>query len=90
MVTPGRKMRVGATAMIDDVCLRVEKITPDGERIVAFDKDFDVYASGSMPLPRMSIGPAMNRTRRVTRRFLLVSPGLWLRRRLVCISPPRS
>ena len=51
MVTPGRKMRVGATAMIDDVCLRVEKITPDGERIVAFDKDFDVYAGGSMPLP---------------------------------------
>jgi S-adenosylmethionine:tRNA ribosyltransferase-isomerase len=51
MVTPGRKMRVGATAMIDDVCLRVEEITPDGERIVAFDKDFDVYASGSMPLP---------------------------------------
>ena len=51
MVTPGRKMRVGATAMIDDVCLRVEKITADGERIVAFDKDVDVYASGSMPLP---------------------------------------
>ena len=51
MVTPGRKMRVGATATIDDVCLRVEEITPDGERIVAFDKDFDVYASGSMPLP---------------------------------------
>jgi S-adenosylmethionine:tRNA ribosyltransferase-isomerase len=51
MVTPGRKMRVGATATIDDVCLRVEKITPDGRRIVAFDKDVDVYASGSMPLP---------------------------------------
>ena len=51
MVTPGRKMRIDATAMIDDVCLRVEKITPDGERIVVFDKDFDVYASGSMPLP---------------------------------------
>jgi S-adenosylmethionine:tRNA ribosyltransferase-isomerase len=51
MVTPGRKMRVGARAMIDDVCLRVEKVTADGERIVAFDKDFDVYASGSMPLP---------------------------------------
>src|SRR5438094_3891103 len=27
MVTPGRKMRVGATATIDAVCLRVEKIT---------------------------------------------------------------
>ena len=51
MVTPGRKMRVGATATIDDVCLRVEEITADGERIVAFDKDVDVYASGSMPLP---------------------------------------
>ena len=51
MVTPGRKMRVGATATIDDVCLRVEEITADGERIVAFGKDVDVYTSGSMPLP---------------------------------------
>ena len=51
MVTPGRKMRVGATAMIDDVCLRVEEITAGGERIVMFDKDVDVYAGGSMPLP---------------------------------------
>lgn len=51
MVNPGRKMRVGATATIDQVCLRVEKITADGERIVAFDKDVDVYAGGSMPLP---------------------------------------
>lgn len=56
MVTPGRKMRVGATATIDDVCLRVEKITADGERIVAFDQDVDVYAGGSMPLP-----PYLNR-----------------------------
>ncbi|MEP6586681.1 MAG: tRNA preQ1(34) S-adenosylmethionine ribosyltransferase-isomerase QueA [Candidatus Udaeobacter sp.] len=51
MVTPGRKMRVGTTATIDGVCLRVEKITADGERIVTFDKDVDVYAGGSMPLP---------------------------------------
>src|SRR6266576_5814631 len=51
MVTPGRKMRVGATATIGNVCLRVEKITADGERIVTFDKDVDVYAGGSMPLP---------------------------------------
>jgi S-adenosylmethionine:tRNA ribosyltransferase-isomerase len=51
MVTPGRKMRVGATTTIDDVCLRVEKITADGERIVTFDQDVDVYAGGSMPLP---------------------------------------
>jgi S-adenosylmethionine:tRNA ribosyltransferase-isomerase len=51
MVTPGRKMRVGATATIGDVCLRVEKITADGERIVTFDQDIDVYAGGSTPLP---------------------------------------
>ena len=51
MVKPGRKMRIGATATIDDVRLRIEKITTDGERIVAFDKDVDVYAGGAMPLP---------------------------------------
>src|SRR4029077_11216243 len=57
MVTPGRKMRVGATATIDDVFLRVEEITANGERIVTFDKGVDVYASGSMPLP-----PYVNRS----------------------------
>src|SRR5262249_46426135 len=51
MVTPGRKMRMGSTATIDDVCLQVEKITEDGERIVTFDQEVDVYAGGSMPLP---------------------------------------
>src|SRR6516165_7830311 len=51
MVTPGRKMRVGATTTIDNVCLRVDKITADGARIVTFDKGVDVYAGGSMPLP---------------------------------------
>jgi S-adenosylmethionine:tRNA ribosyltransferase-isomerase len=51
LVMPGRKMRVGATATIDDVGLQVEKITSAGERIVVFDKDVDVYACGSMPLP---------------------------------------
>ncbi len=51
MIKPGRKMRVGATAKIDDVILRVEEITEDGERIVAFERDVDVYARGSMPLP---------------------------------------
>ena len=51
MVTPGRKMRVGATTTIDDVCLRVDKITADGARIVTFEKGVDVYAGGSMPLP---------------------------------------
>jgi S-adenosylmethionine:tRNA ribosyltransferase-isomerase len=44
-------MRVGATAKIEKVALRVETITSDGERIVALDEDVDLYAGGSMPLP---------------------------------------
>ena len=51
LVKPGRKMRVGATAKIDNISLRVEEITDGGERIVALDKDVDLYAGGSMPLP---------------------------------------
>ena len=51
LVKPGRKMRVGAKANIDNATLRVEEITDDGERIVALDKDVDLYAGGSMPLP---------------------------------------
>jgi len=51
LVKPGRKMRVGATAKIDNITLRVEEITDAGERIVALDKDVDLYAGGSMPLP---------------------------------------
>jgi len=51
LVKPGRKMRVRATAKIDNVRLRVEKILPRGERIVALEHDVDLYAHGSMPLP---------------------------------------
>ena len=51
LVKPGRKMRVNSTAKIDGVNLRVDKVTPDGERIVSLNQDVDVYAGGSMPLP---------------------------------------
>jgi S-adenosylmethionine:tRNA ribosyltransferase-isomerase len=51
LVRPGRKMRVGATARIDNITLCVEEITDDGERIVVLDKDVDLLAGGSMPLP---------------------------------------
>ena len=51
LVKPGRKMRVGAKANIDNAALQVEQIMPDGERIVALDEDVDLYAGGSMPLP---------------------------------------
>jgi S-adenosylmethionine:tRNA ribosyltransferase-isomerase len=51
LVTPGRKMRIGATAEIDNITLCVEKITSEGERVVMLNKDIDLYSGGSMPLP---------------------------------------
>jgi len=51
LVKPGRRMRLGASAKIDDVVLQVEQITVDGERIVVLDEDVNLYAGGSMPLP---------------------------------------
>src|SRR6266480_5633595 len=56
MVNPGRKMRIGATTTLNNACFRVDEITAAGERIVTFDRDIDVYACGSMPLP-----PYLNR-----------------------------
>jgi S-adenosylmethionine:tRNA ribosyltransferase-isomerase len=51
LVKPGRKMRPGATATIDNATLRVETTTADGERIVVLSEDIDLYSGGSMPLP---------------------------------------
>jgi len=51
LVSPGRKMRVGATAMIEGAALWVEAITAEGERIVMLSEDIDLYSGGSMPLP---------------------------------------
>lgn len=51
LVRPGRKMRVGAQAMMGGVAVRVEEICPDGERIVSFDGDIDPWEGGIVPLP---------------------------------------
>jgi S-adenosylmethionine:tRNA ribosyltransferase-isomerase len=51
LVKPGRKMRIGATATIDNATLQVKEITSDGERIVVLNQDVDLYSGGSMPLP---------------------------------------
>ena len=51
LIKPGRKMRVGTTAKIDNIQLRIDEILPDGERIIVLDDDVDLYAHGSMPLP---------------------------------------
>jgi len=51
LVTPGRKMRVGSTTVIEGMLLRVEEITPVGERIVELSENIDLHSGGSMPLP---------------------------------------
>lgn len=51
LVNPGRKMRVGASAMIEGAALCVEEITSDGERIVVLNEDVDLNSGGSLPLP---------------------------------------
>ena len=51
LVRPGRKMRRGAQTKIDGVEVRVEDIYPDGERIVSFQRDFNPWEGGMVPLP---------------------------------------
>src|SRR2546421_10356895 len=49
LVTPGRKMRIGATAKVDNVTLCVEGITSEGERVMVLSEEIDLYSGGSMP-----------------------------------------
>jgi S-adenosylmethionine:tRNA ribosyltransferase-isomerase len=51
LVRPGKKLRIGSTARVAGVEARVEEICSDGERIIAFAREVDPYAAGSLPLP---------------------------------------
>jgi S-adenosylmethionine:tRNA ribosyltransferase-isomerase len=51
LVRPGRKMRTGAATAIRSVMVRVEEVCPDGERIIAFESEFDPWKGGMVPLP---------------------------------------
>ena len=51
LVRPGRKMRVGAAAMVKGVAVRVEEICPNGERIVSLEREIDLWEGGMVPLP---------------------------------------
>lgn len=50
-VKPGRKMRIGSRTKIDNVEVRVEEILSEGERIIVLEKEINLYALGTMPLP---------------------------------------
>ena len=51
LVKPGRKMRLGATTVLDGTLVRVEEICADGERLVRLDRAIDPYRAGQIPLP---------------------------------------
>ena len=51
LVKPGRKMRLGATTVLNGTAGRVEKIYEEGERLVRFERVIDPYRGGQIPLP---------------------------------------
>jgi S-adenosylmethionine:tRNA ribosyltransferase-isomerase len=51
LVKPGRKMRLGATTVLNGTAARVEKIYEEGERLVRFEGVIDPYRGGQIPLP---------------------------------------
>ena len=51
LVKPGRKMRLGASVLLNGVIGRVTEILAEGERIVRFERAIDPYRGGQIPLP---------------------------------------
>ena len=51
LVRPGRKMRRGAQTFIGGVAVWVDDICPDGERIIAFERELNPWDGGIVPLP---------------------------------------
>ncbi len=51
LVKPGRKMRVGATVVLQGIVGTVLEVLPEGERIVAFTGAIDLQQGGRLPLP---------------------------------------
>jgi S-adenosylmethionine:tRNA ribosyltransferase-isomerase len=51
LVKPGRKMRVGGVAKINGATVRVEEICPDGERVIALNREENLFEGGAIPLP---------------------------------------
>ena len=51
LVKPGRKMRVGRAAKIKGATARVEEICVGGERVIALDREENLFEGGAIPLP---------------------------------------
>jgi len=51
LVKPGRKMRAGSLAKINGATARVEEICAGGERVIALDREENLFEGGAIPLP---------------------------------------
>jgi S-adenosylmethionine:tRNA ribosyltransferase-isomerase len=51
LVKPGKKMRIGASAVVAGNRGTVTEIYPEGERLIAFERPVDLDAAGHIPLP---------------------------------------
>ena len=51
LVKPGRKMRVGASTLIEGAAARVEEVCADGSRVLALEREIDLQTGGAVPLP---------------------------------------
>jgi S-adenosylmethionine:tRNA ribosyltransferase-isomerase len=58
LVKPGRKMRVGASCLINGSEVRVAEVLPDGSRIVRVPSDLSLENGGIVPLPPYMRRPA--------------------------------
>lgn len=51
LVRPGRKMRSGATCVVNGFEARVAEVLPDGSRVIEVDTDLPLEDGGCVPLP---------------------------------------
>ncbi|MDQ6623674.1 MAG: S-adenosylmethionine:tRNA ribosyltransferase-isomerase, partial [Verrucomicrobiota bacterium] len=51
LIRPGRKMRLGASCLVNGSPVRVAEVLPDGSRVVAVASDLSVEEGGLVPLP---------------------------------------
>ena len=51
LVKPGKKMRVGATVQVADAIGTVVEVYDNGDRLIEWDRELDIYEHGHLALP---------------------------------------
>lgn len=51
LVKPGKKMRVGATVQVADAIGTVVEVYENGDRLIEWDRELDIYEHGHLALP---------------------------------------